>query len=85
MKKAGSWENSESTIAHFITESANEIGKRFLEMKPLPDFVQMIGPNMYPDENEGITAITIFKYDKTKAGDANEAIANLYNPSTHSL
>ena len=60
------------------TESANELGKRFLEMKPLPDFVQMIGPYVYPDENEGIKAITIFKYDKTKAGEAIEAIANLH-------
>jgi len=22
-------------------------------MKPLPDFIQMIGPYMYPDENDG--------------------------------
>jgi hypothetical protein len=33
---------------------------------------------MYPDENEGITAITIFKYDKSKAGEASQAIANTY-------
>jgi hypothetical protein len=65
-------------ITKWTTESANEMGKRFLEIKPLPDFVQMIGPYVYPDENEGIKAITIFKYDKTKAGEANDAIANLH-------
>jgi len=32
----------------------------------------------YPDGNDGITAITIFKYDKTKSGEANGAIGNLY-------
>ena len=65
-------------ISKWATESGHEVGKRSLEMKPLPDFVKMIGPYMYPDENEGITAVTIFKYDKSKAGEAAEAIANLY-------
>ena len=64
-------------ISKWTTESGNEMGKRSLKMKPLPDFVKMVGPYMYPDENEGITAITIFKYDKAKAGEANEAIANV--------
>jgi len=62
-------------ISIWPTESVNEMGKRSLEMEPLPDFIQMTGPYMYPDENEGITAITIFKYDKAKAGEASEAIA----------
>jgi hypothetical protein len=65
-------------ISKWSTESGNEMGKRSLEMKPLPDFIQMIGPYMYPDGNEGITAITIFKYDKARAGDASEAIASSY-------
>ena len=65
-------------ISKWTTESANELGKCFLKMKPLPDSVKMIGPYTYPDGDEGITAITIFKYDKTNAGEANEAIANLY-------
>lgn len=65
-------------ISKWPTESGHEVGKRSLEMKPLPDFVQMIGPYMYPDENEGITAITIFKYEKSKAGEASEAIAKAY-------
>ena len=65
-------------ISKWPTESGHEMGKRSLQMKPPPDFIQMIGPYMYPDENEGITAITIFRYDKSKAGEASEAIANLY-------
>jgi hypothetical protein len=65
-------------ISKWPTESAHEVGKRSLEMKLPPDFVQVIGPYFYPDENEGITAITIYKYDKSKAGEASEAIANTY-------
>ena len=65
-------------ISKWPTELGNEVGKRSLEMKPIPDFVQMIGPYMYPDENDGIVSITIFKYGKAKAGDAAEAIANVY-------
>ncbi len=63
-------------IAKWPTEAATEIAKRSLEMKPLPEFIQMIGPYMYPDENEGIVSITIFKYDKAKAGEASNVIAN---------
>lgn len=65
-------------ISKWPIESGQEIGKRSLEMKQPPDFVQMIGPYIYPDENEGITAITIFKYDKSQAGEASEAIAKVY-------
>jgi hypothetical protein len=65
-------------ISKWPTESGKEMGTRSLEMNPLPNFIQMIGPYMYPDEDEGITAITIFKYDKTRAGEASEAIASSF-------
>lgn len=67
-------------ISHWPTESVKEIGKRSLEMKAPPAFVKMIGPYMFPDSNAGITAIAIFKYEKSNAGEAAEAIANLYMP-----
>jgi len=38
----------------------------------------MIGPYMYPDENEGIVSLTIFKYDKAKAGEASDVNTNGY-------
>ena len=65
-------------IAKWPTERGNEVGKRSLGMKPTPDYIKMIGPYMYPDGNEGITSITIFQYDKARAGEASEAIANGY-------
>jgi hypothetical protein len=69
-------------ISKWPTEKGPEVGKKSLEAKPLPNFIEMIGPYMYPDENEGIVCIAIFKYDKAKAGEAAEAIANnlmIYN------
>jgi hypothetical protein len=41
-------------ISKWPTESGHEVGKRSLEMKSLPDFVQMVGSYMYADENDGI-------------------------------
>ena len=64
------------------TEKGPDVGKKSLEAKPLPDFIEVIGPYMYPDVNDGIGCVTIFKYDKVKAGEAAEAIANnlmIYN------
>ena len=63
-------------ISKWPNDKGPEVGKKSLEAKPLPDFVQMIGPYMYPDENDGVVCVTIFKYDKAKAGEAAEAIAN---------
>ena len=65
-------------IAGWPTESGKEMGKRALEMHPLPDIIKSIGPYMYPDEKEGVKAITIYKYDKTRAAEVSEAIANSY-------
>ena len=70
------------SIAKWPTDKGPDVGKKSLEAKPLPDFIETIGPYMYPDENEGIVCVTIFKYDKAKAGEASEAIANsvmIYN------
>ncbi len=67
-------------ISKWPTESGTEMGKRSLGTKPPPEFVQVIGPYMYPDDNEGIKSIAIFKYDKAKAGEAAEAIAGVYMP-----
>jgi len=62
-------------IARWTPESANEMGKRAAKTEPIPDFIKTTGPYMYPDENEGIKSIMIFKYDKARAGEASEAMA----------
>lgn len=63
-----------STVS-WPTESAKEMGRRFFELSPLPDFIRTEGPYMVSTLNQGIKAITIYKYDKAKAAEANEAIA----------
>jgi hypothetical protein len=63
-------------IARWTPASGAEMGKRSTKMEPMPDFIKMIGPYMYTDGNEGLKSITIFKYEKAKAGEASEAIAN---------
>ena len=65
-------------VSKWPLESGKEVGKRSLEMKPLPDFINLSGPYMYPDENDGIVSIAIFKYGKEKAGEAAEEIAKLF-------
>ncbi len=49
----------------FPQESANKVGKRFLEIASPPDFMSMKGPYIKGTE-EGIRAIEIFDLDETK-------------------
>jgi hypothetical protein len=44
-------------LARWTPESATEIGKRSADIKPLPDFIKLSGPYMYPDVDEGIRAV----------------------------
>ena len=67
-----------SKQARRTTEAVTEIGKRSVIMKPLTEFVKMIGPYMYPDENEGIDTLTISEYDKANSGEASGAISSGY-------
>ena len=66
------------TVATVIypPESAKEMTKRFSEMAPIPDFIEVQGPYLVPELDGGIHAITIYKYDRARAGEANDAIGN---------
>ena len=66
------------SMVSYPPESGKELGKRFMELKPMPEFVEMIGPYMFTEIKEGLTAITIYKYDRSKAAEANDAIANAH-------
>ena len=65
-------------IARWTPKTGHEMGKRFENWKPLPDFIKVSGPYMYTAGDEGLKSITIFKYDKEKAGEASEAISSTY-------
>ena len=49
----------------FPQESASQVGKRFLEIAPPPDFMSMKGPYIKGTE-QGIRAIEIFDLDEIK-------------------
>jgi hypothetical protein len=68
------------TFVNYPPESGHELGKRFAEIAPMPDFIKMEGPYMIAELEGGMQAITIYKYDKSKAGEASEAIANAFIP-----
>ena len=49
----------------FPQESANEVGKRFLEIAPPPDYMSMKGPYI-KGTDQGIRAMEIFELDENK-------------------
>jgi hypothetical protein len=65
-------------MVSYPPESSTEMTKRFSQVPSIPDFVQVVGPYTFPELEGGIQAISIYKYDKAKAAEANEAIANAH-------
>lgn len=57
------------SIAHYPQESGAELGKRFMEAKPVPDFITTIGP-FVRSTLDGIQTISIFEFDPSKYADA---------------
>ena len=62
----------------FPPESANEIGKRFLELPPLPDYMTMKGPYVHGMMEGGIQGIEVFELDKAKLAEGLEYVTNRY-------
>jgi len=62
----------------FPPESANEIGKRFLELPPLPDYMTMKGPYVHGMMEGGIQGIEVFELDKAKLAEGVEYVTNRY-------
>ncbi len=64
------------TITSYPTESATEIGKRFVNFPPLPDFVTMKGPFVSSVIDEGIKGITIYEFDESRYGEVYRIITD---------
>lgn len=62
----------------FPTESSKEMGKRFMEIPPLPTYITKKGPYFSSELGVGIKAISIFESDPSKMAEANEYISNYY-------
>ena len=60
----------------YPSENATEMGKRFLELPPLPDYLTRRGPYVLGTKGEGITSTTIYEIDRsTKLAEAFEEVA----------
>ena len=62
----------------FPPESANEIGKRFLELPPVPDYITMKGPYIHSMMEGGIQGVEVFELDKAKLAEGVEYVSNRY-------
>ena len=62
----------------FPPESAKEIGKRVLELPPLPKYVTMKGPYVSSDVGVGIKAITVYEFDQSQVRETMELVSNRY-------
>ena len=62
----------------FPTESSKEMGKRFMEIPPLPTYITRKGPFFSSELGAGIKAMSIFECDPSKVAEALEYVGNYY-------
>ncbi len=62
------------TLTYYPGEIARDVGKRFVELPPLVDYISMGGPYVDSSETEGIRAITIYEFDDAVYPDAIKAL-----------
>ncbi len=60
----------------FPQESANEVGKRFLELPPVPDYMTLKGPYIKGRKMGGIQVLEIYEIDKAKVAEGIEVVTN---------
>ncbi len=60
----------------FPPGSAKGVGKAFMEMRPLPDFITMKGPYINSAAGQGVRSILIYECDKSKLAEAMEIVAD---------
>ena len=60
----------------FPQESANDVGQRFLELPPVPDFMTLKGPYIKGKKKNGIQALEIYELDKAKVAEGIEFVTN---------
>lgn len=61
----------------FKQETANDIGKRFIELAPVPDYMKLIGP-FVKAKMDGTYGMEIFEVDQAKLGMGIEYVSNRY-------
>jgi hypothetical protein len=58
------------SLTSYPTESAKEMGKCFMELPPLANYITMKGPYISSDVGEGIKGITIYEFDESRYPEA---------------
>lgn len=60
----------------FPQESANDVGRRFLEIAPLPDYMTLKGPYIKGMKKDGIQVFEIFELDNSRVAEGLEFVTN---------
>lgn len=61
----------------FSPETANDIGRRFLELSPVPDYMKLIGP-FVKAKIDGTHGLEIFEVDDSRLALAMDYVSNRY-------
>jgi hypothetical protein len=64
------------SLTSYPPESAVEMGKRFMDIPVLPDFIKMKGPYISSIIEEGIKGITLYEFDESKYGEAFKVLSD---------
>jgi hypothetical protein len=64
------------TFNTFPLESSTEVGKRLMQLPPLPPFMTHKGPFLISEVCVGIKSINLFEFDQAKTAEAMEYAAN---------
>ena len=62
------------TNISFPTESAKEMGERFLQVSPLPDFLSRKGP-FFSSDNTGVNSLSVYELDNDKLAEGITAVS----------
>lgn len=60
----------------FPPGSAKDIGKVFLELPALPDYISMKGPYILSDSEKGIRSLLIYECDNSKLAEALQVVGD---------
>ncbi len=59
-------------------ESANDMGKRFLDSPAIPSYMTLKGPYVYSEVVGGIKILALYEFDQAKLREAEDAVLNRY-------
>ena len=62
----------------FPPQSAKEVGKCFMELPPVPDYITMKGPYVHGVKGEGIQSTILYEFDRSRMAEAFENVSNRY-------